>query len=253
MDTNTYLSRLKYVGEVRPTLQTLCALQEAHLLSVPFENLDIHAGRRIVLQPGVLFHKIVVMRRGGFCYELNGLFQSLLQELGFQAKLAMGRVYDRGRDLYGPPFDHLLVLVEIAAETWIADVGFGDFAMHPLKFVLSRPLTDKNGQFLIEPYDQEYIKVSRHAPGEDRYVPQYLFSAVERSLADFSEMCLYHQTSPESHFTKQKLCSMATATGRITLTDDKLILTDNGIRTEHRISSQLEFERALARHFNLAL
>lgn len=253
MDVGHYLTRIAYAGEVLPTLDVLKALQEAHLLSVPFENLDIHMGRSIVLDPARLFSKIVVMRRGGFCYELNGLFHLLLREIGFRAWLAMGRVYDRALAVYGPEFDHMLVLVEVDGDTWLADVGFGDFSMHPLKFMLDVPLIDANGTFLIERYDDGYFRVSRFSPEENRYVPEYLFSAGVRSLPDFRDMCLHHQTSPDSHFTRQRVCSIATARGRTTLTDTKLCVTAQGVRTEVVIRDEREFRRALAEHFNIVL
>ena len=251
MDVRQYLARIAYAGKVLPSLDVLRSLQEAHLLSVPFENLDIHAGRRIVLEPTHLFHKIVVLKRGGFCYELNGLFHWLLREIGFCVRLAMGRVYDRTQGVYGPAFDHMLVLAEVEGETWLVDVGFGDFAMHPLKTTLDTPLSDTNGTFLIERYDAEYLKVSRFSTDENRYLPEYLFSGGARSLPDFADMCLYHQTSGESHFTRQRVCSIATATGRTTLTDNKLIVTERSVRTETTISGEPEFRRVLLERFNL--
>ena len=111
MTTHDYLARIKYAGKTDPTLDVLVALQEAHLLTVPFENLDIHAGTRIVLDPDCLYSKIVTMKRGGFCYELNALFHWLLLELGFDSKLLMGRVYNHTTKDYGPEFDHMLKLI----------------------------------------------------------------------------------------------------------------------------------------------
>ena len=251
MDVQAYLKRIGYDGDIRPSPAALLCLQEAHLLSVPFENLDIHAGKRIVLDPDVLFNKIVAMKRGGFCYELNGLFHRLLKELGFRVTLAMGRVHER--DVYGPEFDHMLILADCQGETWVVDVGFGDFSMHPLKLVLDQPQADRNGQFIIEVHDDEYLRVSRFSPDKRKYLPEYIFSTRERSLPDFSAMCLFHQTSPESHFTRQKICSRATGTGRITLTDDRLIVTENGVRRELGISDEVEFANALSRYFNIVL
>ena len=253
MDFRQYLARIGYTGEVGPTLEVLSSLQEFHLLSVPFENLDIHAGKRIILDPALLFDKIVVMKRGGFCYELNGLFNLLLQEIGFNVRLAMGRVYDRKLDVYGPEFDHMLVLAEVDGNTWLVDVGFGDFSMHPLRFALDTPLTDRNGKFVIERHDDDYFRVSRFSSSENRYVTEYLFSPKQRSLADFEPMCLYHQTSPESHFTRQRVCSIATPTGRTTLRDDRLIITRHGARTETAIGGEPEFRWALTEHFGIVL
>ncbi|RPH76575.1 MAG: acetyltransferase [Nitrospiraceae bacterium] len=251
IDIRRYASRIKYLGEARPTLEVLFSLQESHLLSVPFENLDIHAGRRIALGERALFEKVVLRKRGGFCYELNGLFHFLLKIVGFNVKLLMGRVYDHNRNSYGPEFDHMLILAEVDGVQWIVDIGFGDFSLHPLRFVLNQPLSDRNGEFVIDQFDDEYFRVSRYLPEERRSSPEYLFSLQERTLGDFSDMCQYHQTSPDSHFTSQRICSMATANGRITLTDHKLIVTEGKTRKEIIIRDQSDFSEALARYFNI--
>ena len=133
------------------------------------------------------------------------------------------------------------------------DVGFGDFSMHPLKLVLNTPLHDRNGTFLIERYDDTYARVSRLSLKENRYLPEYLFSEKERSLGDFAGMCDYHQTSPESHFTRKRVCSIATATGRKTLTEDRLIVTERGVRTETVIGDESAYRRALQHHFGVLL
>src|SRR6187397_3354830 len=106
MDFQSYLQRINYRGEQTPTAATLRELHRAHLLTVPFENLDIHLGRPIVLEQGALFDKIVRRRRGGFCYELNGLFAALLYKLGFDVTMLSAGVA-RADGSYGPEFDHL--------------------------------------------------------------------------------------------------------------------------------------------------
>jgi N-hydroxyarylamine O-acetyltransferase len=91
MDAHAYLKRINYSGPLEPSAETLRRLQVAHLKTVPFENLSIHAGEPIVLEENALFTKIVERRRGGFCYEANGLFAALLRALGFEvAMLAAG-------------------------------------------------------------------------------------------------------------------------------------------------------------------
>jgi len=249
MNTDEYLKRIGYAGEVEPTLALLRALQEAHLKAIPFENLDIHGGTAIVLDVPRLYRKIVSAKRGGFCYELNGLFHWLLQELGFDSRLLSGQVYDRTTHTYGPDFDHMLGLTKIEGRKWIVDVGFGDFSMQPLEFAPDRPLTDPNGVFLIERETDEYYRVSRYSSLEHQYDPQYRFSQVERQLPDFAGMCLFHQTSPHSHFTRNAICSIATETGRITLADNKLIITENGKRTESLLPGWQEYAATLARYF----
>jgi N-hydroxyarylamine O-acetyltransferase len=97
MEITRYLDRINYDGPLSPTAETLRLLQVAHLQAVPFENLSIHANEPIVLEDQALFEKIVRRRRGGFCYELNGLFAALLRELGFKVEmLSAGVANDKG-------------------------------------------------------------------------------------------------------------------------------------------------------------
>ncbi|HEY5005937.1 MAG TPA: arylamine N-acetyltransferase, partial [Ktedonobacteraceae bacterium] len=125
MDIRDYLTRINYYGSRQPTLQTLQALHHAHLLAVPFENLSIHYRQPIILQEDLLFNKIVRQHRGGFCYELNGLFAWLLRQLGFQMSLLSASV-SNGTDQFSPEFDHLTVLIhQLSGANWLADVGFG--------------------------------------------------------------------------------------------------------------------------------
>jgi len=97
-------------------------LHLAHLLSAPFENLSIHWHEPIVLTDEALFQKIVLRQRGGFCYELNGLFASLLRTLGFQVEMLSAGVMNK-RGEFGPEFDHMTLMVTLA-ERWLVDVGF---------------------------------------------------------------------------------------------------------------------------------
>src|SRR5574341_1574684 len=134
MNAAAYLERIAYSGSREPNLQTLQTLHRAHLLAVPFENLDIHLGRPIVLDQDKLFEKIVLERRGGFCYECNGLFGALLREMGFQVTLLSARVRISDGSGFGPEFDHLVLRVELG-EPWLADVGYGGGFREPLRLV----------------------------------------------------------------------------------------------------------------------
>src|ERR1700694_5099663 len=130
-DVQSYLARVGYKESTSPTLETLRALHYAHLLTVPFENLDIALGRKIALEEDFFIRKIVERRRGGFCYELNGAFAALLRALGFRVTLLSCRVA-RQDGSYGPEFDHLTLRVDLE-EPWLADVGFGDCFLEPLR------------------------------------------------------------------------------------------------------------------------
>ncbi len=148
MDVGAYLARIGYSGPPTPTLETLQGLHEAHYRTVPFENLDIALGRPIRLEETALFEKIVVRRRGGFCYELNGLFAALLRALGFRVTLLSAGVMSSRRREFGPEFDHLSLRVALA-EPWLADVGFGEAFCRPLLLDVRDEQQDPCGVFRI--------------------------------------------------------------------------------------------------------
>ena len=136
MDVQAYLRRIRYTeplipGVDRPGIDLLRALHRAHLFTVPFENLDIPLGRKIICDEARFLHKIVNEQRGGFCYELNGAFAALLRVLGFRVTLLSGRVA-RADGGYSPEFDHLTLRVDLE-EPWLADVGFGECFLEPLR------------------------------------------------------------------------------------------------------------------------
>ena len=126
MHIEKYFKRLKYKGPAIASLELLEQLQQLHLLHIPFENLDIHWKIPIELDTNKIFDKIVNKKRGGFCYELNGLFHELLVTLGFETRMISARVYDRNTKEFGREYDHLAIIVRIEENEWLADAGFGE-------------------------------------------------------------------------------------------------------------------------------
>ena len=247
MDIDTYLERLGYTGPREPTAETLRQLHRAHVLTVPFENLDIHLGRPIELSVPSLYAKIVRCRRGGFCCELNGLFGWLLGQLGFEVVILSARVF--GGDQPGAEFDHLILLVELE-EDLIADVGFGDSFLEPLWLHSDREeVQDGSSYRLRESGADRVLERRRHSEWE----PKYILSLTPRQLPDFTAMCQYHQTSPESHFTWQAACSLATPNGRVTLAASCLITTTAESREERQVESEGEYRDVLKTRFGLEL
>ena len=247
-DLKRYLERISYNGSLVPNEETLKHLHRKHLLAVPFENLDISLKRPIKLDPDAFFEKIVKRNRGGFCYELNGLFAELLGTLGFNVTKLSARVAKSAVD-FGPEFDHMTLLVELD-DRWIADVGFGDSFIEPLKLDLDEEQIQAGKKFRIIPHDNG----SRlYQAFEEKWMNQYVFQMVPHQLEEYSPMCNYHQTSPESTFTQKVVCSRATENGRITLTDKKLIVTSGPQREEKDISGQEEFAALLQQHFGISL
>jgi N-hydroxyarylamine O-acetyltransferase len=135
MNVEKYLARIGMDrAGVVADIAGLKMLQCQHLLNVPFENLDIHWNRPIRVDVQEFYQKIVERNRGGFCYELNGLFNELLRELGFETRLLSARVATNDGS-FTPEYDHAAILVIIGEMQYIADVGFGAFSAEPLQFV----------------------------------------------------------------------------------------------------------------------
>jgi N-hydroxyarylamine O-acetyltransferase len=252
MNIAKYIRRIEYTGSLKPTLRVLRQLQKQHLRHVPFENLDIHYGRKIILSVDNFFAKIIKQKRGGFCFELNGLFYALLSNLGFEVKMVSARVV-KENGVLGEEFDHLVLLVQIKKETWLADVGFGDFSVYPLRLKENEKQVDEDGIFIISRFDYEYFKVSKFGPNHKEYKPVYLFSTRERQLSDFEAMCEFHQNSPESHFTQNKICSILTPDGRMTLTDTAFMVDVSGHKKALQISGEEAFLAELQHKFEITI
>lgn len=316
-----YLERINYDGSLAPTAETLRALQIAHLLSVPFENLSIHAGQPIVLEDEALFTKIVENRRGGFCYEANGLFAALLRALGFDVAMLSAQVANAENE-FGPDFDHMTLMVTptvsgfgtplaTSAPRWLVDVGFGDSFLEPLLLDERDEQVQGNRAYRILS-GNDYLTLVRRdeKPGghsldteeshsnqrggaqresargrEGRHAPdgqpshnlefgthdelaisnanwkaQYRFTLQPYTYPDYAEMCRYHQTSPQSHFTRSRICSRATEDGRITLSDMRFITTSKSsdhqaheVRHERTLTSEAEYAKVLRDQFGIVM
>lgn len=253
-DVSAYLARVAYDGPLEPTWPVLRALHLAHLRSVPFENLDIHLGRPLSLAEPDLFAKIVQRRRGGFCFELNGLFAALLRALGFDVTLLAAQFpLPGGRRPI--EFDHLVLRVAAPAmEPALADVAAGRRGFTaPLAItsgvVQAQP--EAGASFRLLP-EAEAVRLWRQEPGQG-WEPLYRFTWQPRDLADFAAGCQYHQTAPESAFTRQQLCTLMTDAGRITLAGNVLITTCHGVRQEETLPDDAAIQAALRDSFAIDL
>lgn len=252
MDVDRYLRRIGSATLCGTDLATLRQLQRAHLYAVPFENLDIRCGRTLVLNEAALFDKIVGRRRSGICYELNALFSGLLKALGFRVSLLAAEVATTQAS-YGPSFDHMALLVVIGKRRLLADVGFGDSFLEPLDLDQCGEQPQDNGVYEIRPDGPSYVVMKRPHVEDGTAEPSFRFETRPRDLADFEPMCLYHQTSPESHFTRKDICSLATPEGRMTISGDQLIETRAGSRVVHELRHPEQRRLALRAHFGVVL
>jgi len=253
MNIPAYLTRLNYSTSVKPDAETLHGLQFAHLLNIPFENLDIGLKRPIQLSEEALWEKIIVHKRGGFCYELNGLFARLLKQIGFDVTYLNARVFNREGNL-GIDFDHLALLVRVPSQSvrWLADVGFGDSFNEPLSFEEHGEQAQGLRAYRLEQTPSGYITWQKNYDGS--WERQYFFDLQPHNFpADYEGACIYHQTSIESSFTRRSIISKATPGGRVSLEARRLIVTTNGQREERLVANQEEYHDLLKEHFGIEL
>lgn len=241
MNVEDYLNRIQHASvDSKPTLETLRSLHHQHLYSVPFENLDIHFGVPIVLDRAKILEKIVVHRRGGFCYELNTAFAWLLSELGYDVTFLSAEVA-RPDGSFGIPFDHMALRVDLGGTSWLADVGFGDSFLHPL------PLTeDARGEHRLErDGDHWFLREGSKT--------KYRFTLTPRRLEDFEEACRYQQTSEESTFTQRVVTTRFVPEGRVTLTPSYLLIQRGNEKIERRLEDETAWRKALEEHFGIVV
>ena len=249
MDVPAYLERIRYQGPLTPTAETLRQLHVAHLLAVPFENLSIHREEPIHLDDEALFEKVVTRRRGGFCYELNGLFAALLRALGFDVAMLSAGV-GRSAGEFSPDFDHMALRVTLE-DRWLADVGFGDSFRQPLRLDTREEQAEGPLAYRIDTTsDDRLILARRDESGE--WKAQYRFNLEPHVYADYADMCHFHQTSPDSHFTQNRICSLATSEGRLTLSGMRLITTRGGEKQERELNEN-EYVEALREIFGIGM
>jgi N-hydroxyarylamine O-acetyltransferase len=251
IDLDAYFARTGYAGSRAPTLATLNGLLRAHVQTIPFENLDVLLGKPIDLDPDALFRKLVLDRRGGYCFEQNTLLLAVLTELGFTVRPLSARVrWQRPRD-YTPPRTHLLVRVELD-EPWLADVGVG--AMSP---TAALRLAEEGEQ--ATPHEPRRL----HREGNllyhqvrfgDEWHDVCELTLEEMPLIDRVVANWYTSAHPQSHFRNRLLVARASETGRVTLLNDTLSIRDaRGHAEKQRVESRPHLLHLLEAHFGLAL
>jgi N-hydroxyarylamine O-acetyltransferase len=249
MDLHSYLNRIG-IKEIRePSPEFLAELQMRHLLSIPFEDLDIPDRKRIELDLNKIYNKIILSGRGGFCYELNGLFHWLLTSLGFKADMLSARVFNSQKNGFGPEYDHMALLVHLDKD-YLADVGFGDSFRSPVEMP-DGETEDISGFYKI--YQKDEINFDLKKKSENGWELQYSFSTIPRVLSDYNEMCAFQQDDPSSHFRTRMLCTIATETGRITVSNNSLIITEKGNKSKKEFETEEEFHLLLKQYFGIEI
>ncbi len=245
-----YLTRTGYDGALDVSAETLCRLHMAHTLHVPFENLDIHLGREISLEPNDLFNKIVTQRRGGYCYEMNGLFALVLESLGFEVKRLMARIisgYPQTR-----PLTHQVLLVTINGDRWMADVGNGRTGIiAPLHLENDVPVQQFTGCYRL--LTQDGYRFVYQFQDARRWDDGYAFTLESYLPVDYIPANFYNSHSPDSRFVQHKFCTMPTTEGRVTLNELDLKITRNGETQVTTAASMDEYHAMLRKYFGIEI
>lgn len=254
MNFKHYLERIGiFDTNLKVSLETLCYLQRQHLLHVPFENINIRNGSKIMLDPSCFYEKIVVGKRGGYCYECNGLFFELLRALGFDVKMISGRVVHR--QYIGQDFDHLALTVTLNGAEWLVDTGFGDFSLTPLRIPIETETLFDTSPYKIQPYGtyegRQYLAACRWSALKKAYMPLYLFTTIQHQLDDFETMNLQHQTTGDSKFIRNLICNIFTPSGRTSLLNNRLTIIQNNKKEEQLIYTAAAMQGVFTQYFGL--
>lgn len=196
-DLHAYLARIGFTGATRPTLTTLAELHQAHVCAIPFENLDVLLDRPVHLETEAIQEKLVVARRGGYCYEQNALFLLALQQMGFEARGLAARVVI-AQPPSVPPRTHMLLLVQLEEAFWIADVGFGGPTLSaPIRLLADQVQSTPHGDYQLQSLGEEWLLCQRHHAD---WLPLYRFDLVTQFPSDYLMANHFVSTWPHSHF-----------------------------------------------------
>ncbi|HVU33277.1 MAG TPA: arylamine N-acetyltransferase [Opitutaceae bacterium] len=248
---DAYFDRIGYTGSREPTVDTLHQLSLAHVTSVPFENLDILLGRGVDLDPQVIERKIIDGRRGGYCFEQNGLFYHVLVALGYQVSLVSARVrWQRPREFI-PPRAHLFLRVEIDGQSWLVDAGIGG-----LSLTSALPLDDTGREYSTAHEPRRIIREDGKLFHQVRIGNEWQdlceFTLEEMPPIDREVANWYTSAHPASGFRSRLFVARATPDGRATILNNEFTRRDRSGRAETQIVTDSEELLAiLAQHFGL--
>ena len=245
-----YFARIGYSGAVAPTWEVLAALQAAHIAAIPFEAIDALTGAGVDIGADAIDAKLIGQRRGGYCFEQNGLFLRVLQAIGFAAEGLIGRVRWMLPDDAPPtPRTHMVVRVTIEGRSWLVDAGFGA-AVPPQPLAMDREEA--------QPTRHESYRVVRQggewqvaALIEDQWRTLYRIENVVPPAIDYEIGNWYTSAHPDSHFRHQLIAARTTAEARYGLRDNRLTTRLADGRLDRRYLGADEIERVLGEIFLL--
>lgn len=250
VDLRAYCARIGYTGDLSPTLETLRSLQAHHVAAIPFENLDVLLGWEIELAPQAIDTKLIVGRRGGYCFEQNSLFKRVLEAIGFEVVGLLARVQWMSMPESPPsPRTHMALRVIVGGRPWLADVGFGgNVPAAPLAMDTDLPQSTPHGTYRLVPIEEELQLRIRL---EQAWAPLYQLSPQPQLAVDYELPNWYTSTHPSSHFRHQLSVALTTPEARYTLKNARLtVRLTNGEETQRWLGLE-ELEATLGRTFGL--
>jgi N-hydroxyarylamine O-acetyltransferase len=245
MQLSAYLDRIHYSGSLDLTYETLAGIHRAHQLSIPYENLDIHLGRYMPLEEAYLFDKMVIRRRGGWCYEMNGLLAWALREVGFNVTLLAGAIARETGDSTATG-NHLVLRVDLD-RPYLADVGFS-FSFHqpiPLEPGVHQ---QKSRQYQLRREEAQWFFQNLTEGG-----PTCDFTLESRPFAYFAPKSHERQIDPASDFVRFAFCHLFTANGIVRLKEAVLRRYVGSDMTEQILEDEQTYEQVLFDEFGLKI
>jgi len=214
-----YCQRIGISGELKNDALTLATIMRAQLRAVPFENLDVQAGKIVSINPEDIVEKIVYQKRGGYCYEVNSLFAMALTELGFEYDII------GARPMFYPfrrPKSHMVLVVKIGSERWLCDTGFGSFGLRaPIELKqLGQIIKQDNETFMLDKNERGEFVLKVLVKGE--WANQFGFDLQPMEMIDFMPVNYYNSTHPDAVFVQRYLVMLQRADGRTLLSGNQL-------------------------------
>ena len=249
VDLDAYCARVGYSGPRAPTIETLRALHALHPAAIAFENIDVLLDRGVDLDPAAVDAKLIDRRRGGYCYEQNGLFKRVLSAIGFEVTGLAARVlWNAPSDAPPRPRTHMALRVMIGDDDWLADVGFGGcVATAPLRLAAKGPQPTGHEQFRIAPLADELLVEARTGD----WTSLYSLSLEPMLDVDYQLGNWFVSAHPSSPFRHDLMVSRVDAGARYTLSDNRLTvrMADGAVARRRLDPDQLE--QVLAETFGL--
>lgn len=220
-----YFDRIAYRGDAKPGIATVAEIMRCQLFAVPFENLDVQAGKIVSLVPEEIVEKILNKNRGGYCYEVNGLFAMALQSLGIPYRFVAAR------PMFYPvrrPKTHMAIVLKLDGEEWLCDLGFGSYGIRaPIRLnMLEAEIRQDFDTFLLrKTSEREYLL---QALVEGEWLNQYEFDLSEQEWIDFAPANYLNSAHPEAIFVQKLLVVLHNPEGREILFGDMLTTVVRG-------------------------